>query len=167
MKVSFPLLLVLSIGLITCKSKSQVSKTTETAATTTASETVMEEEPITRIKSPIVNKYWRAVEIMGEKVEIPEGMKQEPYLNLVEVGSVSGHTGCNRFFGKFSIQDKQFIQFREIAMTEMACSFKNYDQQFAEALNMARQFVMIGEDKMQLIVGKRAPLAVFETVKKE
>ncbi|MBL4710165.1 MAG: META domain-containing protein [Flavobacteriales bacterium] len=169
MKRLFPFLLLISVVLISCKNKSQVSKSTEITSKTVV-ETVTEEHVIqedVRIKSPIVNKYWKAIEIMGEKVVMLEEMKREPYLSLVEVGTVSGNTGCNQFFGKFTIQDNRFIQFKDIAMTEMDCSFKNYDVQFAEALSMARQFVVIGEDKMQLIVGKRAPLAIFQTVNKE
>ena len=102
MKQFLPLILLASISLTSCKNKSKVSTTEKTPAP--AVEKVVTEEQVVmediRIKSPIVNKYWKAIEIMGKKVEFSEDLKETPYLNLVEIGSVSGHTGCNRFFWK-------------------------------------------------------------------
>lgn len=113
-------------------------------------------------QSPIVNKYWKAVEIMGQVVNESENIKTEPYLILRSGGNFSGTGGCNSMFGGFTIIGKDGITFSNIAMTEMACSYEHYDDNLVEALTMSRQFIMVDSEHMQLVVGKRAPLAKFE-----
>ncbi len=165
MKNLLPLLIAFSIGIIACKTKNEVSssKSANENKTEPASEEQVVMEDVQQ-KSSINNKYWKAVEIMGEPVEMPEGMSQEPYIKLNEMGEISGHGGCNSFFGKFKLEGKNFIQFSDFGMSEMECQYESYDQKLMEALNMTRQYTTRGEDEMQLIVGKRAPLAVFKAV---
>jgi len=114
--------------------------------------------------APIVNKYWRATEIMGRAVEMDENMNREPHLLIRINGEFSGGGGCNSMFGQFKLDGKNRISFSKIAMTEMACAFDNYDQELLEVLNSTQQYLMVDEEHMQLIVGKRAPLAKFEAV---
>tara|TARA_R110002096_G_scaffold352864_1_gene545999 strand:+ start:16134 stop:16940 length:807 start_codon:yes stop_codon:yes gene_type:complete len=115
-------------------------------------------------EAAILNKYWRATEIMGIKVEMNEGMKREPHLIFRFNGEFSGTGGCNSFFGKFQIEKKNWLKLEDIGRSEMECQFESYDESLYEALQMTQQFIMNGEDSMQLIVGKRAALAKFETV---
>lgn len=115
-------------------------------------------------ENTVLNKYWRATEIMGLKVETSKEMKREAHLIFHLNGTFSGTGGCNSFFGNFQIERKNWINFQEIGMTEMECAFKSYDEELLEALNQAQQFNLIGEDTLELIVGKRAALAKFETV---
>ena len=117
-----------------------------------------------KASSPITNKYWKATEIMGEEVAMNENMNREPHLIIRANGEFSGGGGCNSIFGKFNLEGKNGITFSSIAMSEMECMYENFDQGLLEALNSSRQFIMIDEEHMQLIVGKRAPLAKFKVV---
>ena len=117
-----------------------------------------------KVASPIVNKYWKAVEIMGRTVEVNENMNRAPHLIIRSNGEFSGGGGCNSFFGKFKLEGKNGITFSDLAITEMVCSFEHFDQELVEALNNSRQFIMEDEEHMQLIVGKRAALAKFKAI---
>lgn len=114
--------------------------------------------------SPIVNKYWKATEIMGSEVVVSENMKREPHLIIRSNGEFSAGGGCNSIFGQFKLEGKNRISFSKIGMSEMACMFDNFDQELVEVLNSTSQFIMVDDEHMQLVVGKRAPLARFKVV---
>jgi len=114
--------------------------------------------------SPIVNKYWKATEIMGRKVEVSDEMDREPYLIIRFNGEFSGGGGCNAIFGKFELQAENKITFSDIGTTLKACEFDNFDQQLAEVLNLTLQFIVTNEEQLQLFVDKDSPLAKFEVV---
>lgn len=116
-----------------------------------------------KTQAPIVNKYWKAIEIMGLAVEMDEDMN-EPHLLIRSNGQFSAGGGCNSMFGQITLDGKDRISFSNIAITEMACAFDNYDQELLEVFNNTQQYIMVDEKHMQLIVGKRAPLAKFEAV---
>lgn len=166
MRSSFLFSIILCFVLIACKNKKDVA---QSSSEETKQEVIKEpakemKEKGEQMASAITNKYWKATEIMGKKVEMPEGMKQEPYLQLTEKGEVKGSGGCNSFFGKYTLGKGNFVSFGEMGMTEMECVFESYDNSIAEALQMTQQYILVNEEEMHLIVGKRAPLAKFEAV---
>ncbi|MEQ8907968.1 MAG: copper resistance protein NlpE N-terminal domain-containing protein [Vicingaceae bacterium] len=112
-------------------------------------------------QSEIVDRYWVATEIMGESIKEIENGRQ-PFVQFTSDNQFSASGGCNSMFGTFKIEKKRFIQFGEIAMSERACQKKHYDMELASALQKSRQFILTEEGtKLQLIVGKAAPLAKF------
>jgi len=120
-----------------------------------------------KLTHEIVGKHWRAVELMGQAVEMNEGEGKQPDLILNEDGTYRGNGGCNSIFGKFKIENKNWIRFTEINMTEMSCDHPAYDDALQQVLSMAQQFQFSKDGQMQLIVGKRAPLAKFEAIEVE
>lgn len=116
-------------------------------------------------ETSIEGRYWKAIEIMGEKIPTESSMTSPPYLIFRMNGELSGSGGCNSLFGNYEVKKKDWVSFSNVSVTEMNCDFNSFDQQLEQALSMAQQFQMIGKDSMQLIVGKRAPLAVFESVR--
>lgn len=112
----------------------------------------------------LMEKYWMAIELMGENVEMQEGIGNPPHLIIKQDGTFTGNGGCNSFFGTYEIEKKSWIRFTEINMTEMSCDFESYDEKLREALSMTQQFQLTKDGRMQLIVGKRAPLAIFKKV---
>jgi hypothetical protein len=46
----------------------------------------------------------------------------------------------------------------------MECNFKSYEEKMTEALIYGKQYIFTGEDQMQIIIGKRAPLGTFKAV---
>ena len=165
--------LVLSISLImlnsvACKSKKKVADKTENTKTETAKEEVAASSPMAPFSKDLggqlVGKYWKATEIIGQPVEIPEGMEQEPYLQFNRDGSFKAHGGCNGIFGDYELGFKNFIEISNFSQTEVECSFESFEKSFVEALTIGKQYNFIGENEMHLVIGKRAPLAKFKAV---
>ena len=101
---------------------------------------------------------------MGTTVEMPEGMTQEPFLKFNKDGSIKAHGGCNAIFANYELGFKNFIEISEFSQTEMECDFESFEKSLVEALTYGKQYLLIGEDQMQIIVGKRAPLARLKAV---
>lgn len=164
MKKALPIIGLALICFVACKNKKQVTTDTSAKEVEQKSSAFPSEEKSMMTLSKganILEKHWKAVEIMGKKVEEIEGTKQAPYITLKSNGDIIAHGGCNSIFGRYEFGMKNFIVFNELSQTEMACEFANYDSDFIEALTLARQYAQTGEDQLQIIVGKRAPLAVF------
>jgi heat shock protein HslJ len=111
----------------------------------------------------LIGKYWKLVEVNGVAVEMTEGMK-EPHLKFLPEFGINGNGGCNSFFGVYSLENSRFITFSGVGMTEMACSFKNYDQSFSEIFSIPTEFTLVGEDKLIFHIGKRMAHAKFEAI---
>ena len=109
----------------------------------------------------LLERHWKAIEIMGKNVEEIEGMKQAPYLIFKNNGDITAHGGCNAIFGRYELGMKNFIVIDNLSQTEMACESTHFDAEFTEALTLGKQYNVIGEDRLHLMLGKRAPLAVF------
>lgn len=157
---------ILIICITACKSKKKVTEQ-ETVKTEIAPK--MEENnttvpPKKELGQNLTGKRWKAIEIMGQPVEMPEGMKQEPFLTFRKDGSIAAHGGCNGVFGEYKLGMKNFIDMTNFIQTEMACEFSSFEESLVEALTMGKQYILTGEDNLQIVVGKRAPLAKFEAV---
>jgi len=74
---------------------------------------------------------------------------------------IAGSTGCNRYFGTYSLQNEQ-LSFSAAAMTRMACSepLMAQEQQFIEALGEVTGYRMDGR-ALELLSGTEA-VARFE-----
>lgn len=66
-------------------------------------------------------------------------------------GRVQGNDGCNRFFGKVSINQR--LDFGQVASTKMACQQQN-DRLFWEAVQKHDRW-RIRNDELQLLQGKK------------
>jgi heat shock protein HslJ len=75
---------------------------------------------------------WRLVEL-GDASLL--SLDRVPSLEFdVETGLVSGHTGCNRLSGSFTIGDSGALGLSELATTRMACAGPSIESQFLAAL---------------------------------
>lgn len=163
--------LVLFISLVmlssvACKSKKKVAVKTE--KTETVKKEVAATSPMVpfskNLGGQLVGKYWKVIEIMGQPVEMPKGMEQEPYLQFHKDGSFKAHGGCNGIFGDYELGFKNFIEISNFSQTEMQCSFDSFEKSFVEALTIGKKYNFIGENEIHLVVGKRSPLAKFKAV---
>ena len=164
MRILLLLSFLLSLSFISCKCKKVVAQTEKGDQEQVNNLEETKDKPTEKLNNGMVNKYWKAVEIMGEEIIMPEGMKQEPFIKLDSKGQLKGSGGCNSFFGDYKLSKNNFIHFGELGMTEMECTFESYDRKLAEVLGNAQQYIIIGEDDMHLVIGKRAPLAKFKAV---
>jgi len=165
------LILLTSIAILTlgaCKNKKEVAEKEEVKAVDVAAEKSNNSEPMAPFSKDLggelVGKYWKVIELMGMPIEMPEGMTQEPYLKFNKDGSINAHGGCNTIMGNYELGLKNFIEINEVSQTEMECSFDSFEKTLVEALTYGKQYLLVGEDQLQIIVGKRAPLARFKAV---
>ena len=116
-----------------------------------------------KIKNPLVGRYWKLIELNGQAIEQTKNMK-EPHIKFTNDLQVNGTGGCNSFFSSFDAPGKLQLRFGEFGMTEMACSYDNYDQLLVEALKMTENYVIAGEDELRLQIGKRMAHARFKAI---
>lgn len=131
-------------GLISCKSNKQVTSEKETL--------------------PIIEKYWKLIEINGIPVNLPVNQTREPHMILKEIDKrVVGNSGCNSFFGNYEIQGENRISFSKIGATKMACENMEVEGQFFKVLEMVDNYTT-KTDTLSLNKAKMAPLARFVAV---
>jgi heat shock protein HslJ len=96
------------------------------------------------VHADLLNSYWKLVEIGGEPVVTPEGMK-DAHLILSGVESrAHGNAGCNNFFGQFEINDDS-LKFSAIGSTRMACpQAMDTEYAFLQALSATTKFRIRG-----------------------
>jgi uncharacterized lipoprotein YbaY/heat shock protein HslJ len=91
------------------------------------------------------NTYWKLLELDGEPVESPEGVRE---IHLVlDTGEfrVRGFAGCNNFFGGYRLDD-QSLSFSQIGSTMMACpGGMDTEQAFLQALGATTRAEVSGQ----------------------
>lgn len=113
----------------------------------------------------IVNKYWKLKTLEGKPVEAAKDNAHDPYFMLRSDGTISGFAGCNHFNGQYKLTEGDRIRIGEnMAVTMKLCPDSKFDEsQFLEVFSLADNYTING-DVLNLNVGRRAPLAVFEAV---
>ena len=91
--------------------------------------------------------------------------EKEQYFILKSEGTINGFAGCNQFNGTFKLEDGNRIHFNEnMAVTMKICPDVNIkESDFLEVFTLADNYTING-NTLNLNVGRRAPLAVFEAV---
>ncbi|MEM0519616.1 MULTISPECIES: META domain-containing protein [Aequorivita] len=113
-------------------------------------------------ENTITETHWVLETLGGEKIDAfkygnPIGFK----LNDKE-NRINGFSGCNSFFGNYSLEAGNRISFSSLGATKMACLTLAFNEaDLLEVFNLADNYSISG-DKLSLNVGKRAPLAVFK-----
>lgn len=129
---------------------------------TTVNETTIEQTNNDQI---ITEKYWKLIKLDGKDVEMVENQEREIFFILKsEDNTVGGFAGCNSITGEFELEDGNRIHFKNIGLTMMSCPDVNIDEsELMEVFKLADNY-RITNDVLELNVGKRAPLAVFEAI---
>lgn len=115
--------------------------------------------------SEITEKYWKLIEINGQKVTSENFASKEPHLILKkEENRVNGNGGCNSFFGTYELQaDANRISFSKIGSTRMACVKPTVENDFFNVLETVDNYT-VKNDTLQLNKARMAPLAKFVAV---
>ncbi|MFQ3229926.1 META domain-containing protein [Reinekea sp.] len=113
----------------------------------------------------ITEKYWKLIELKGQKVTISPGQEKEAHFVLhTEASKLAGYSGCNAFFGEYTLSEGNRIRFENLASTMRACPDLNVsEQELFQVFGMVDNYT-IHNDTLQLNIGRRAPLAVFNAV---
>jgi len=116
-------------------------------------------------ENEIVNKYWKLKTLEGKPVAMAINQEKEQYFKLNSDGTMSGFAGCNQFNGHYKLSDGNRIRVNEnLAVTMKSCpDVAINESEFLEVLKLTDNFTIKG-DTLNLHVGRRAPLAVFEAV---
>jgi heat shock protein HslJ len=82
-----------------------------------------------------LNNTWVLQRLQGEAIDSGQFARGLPRLVFdLSQKRVSGHTGCNRLSGTFTIEADR-IAFRQLATTKMACAGVSVEQPFLTILN--------------------------------
>jgi len=108
------------------------------------------------------NTYWRLVVLNAAAIE-RFANQREPHLIFRESGELAGSDGCNRLTGRFEASGRT-IEFSGLAGTRMMCA-EGMDQAqvFGDALELAGQFRIIG-NQMEMLDEDDNLLMRFEAV---
>ena len=118
-----------------------------------------------KAQSEIVEKYWKLIEINGQKVTADDFASKEPHLILKSTDNrVTGNGGCNSFFGTYELQaNANRISFSKIGSTRMACIKPTVEADFLKVLETVDNYT-VKNDTLQLNKARMAPMAKFVAV---
>ena len=100
------------------------------------------QQPPVAPPAPLLETYWRPVEIEGAPYSPRPGVR-EAHL-LLSGGRVTGFTGCNNLTGGFE-HGAARLAFKPLATTRMACVPENdLEQRFLSAVNATTSYRITG-----------------------
>jgi len=112
----------------------------------------------------LAETYWKLTELMGKAVApAAQGVREMHIILKKQDNRVQGFAGCNNIMGSYELKDGNFISFKDIASTKMACPDISMENQLMDVLGRADNYSILG-DKLSLNKARMAPLARFEAV---
>jgi len=96
------------------------------------------------VHAELVGTYWRLVELNGEIVNTPEGMKEAHMILAGAESRAHGNAGCNNFFGQFKTSENT-LTFSAMGSTMMACpQAMDIERGFLTALGATTRYEISG-----------------------
>lgn len=131
----------------------------------TSKKSISENTVFPKESTEIVEKYWKLIEIRGQKVTAENFAAKEPHLILKSADNrVTGNGGCNSFFGTYELQGNiNRISFSKIGSTKMACMKPTVENEFLNVLETVDNYT-VKNDTLQLNKARMAPMAKFVAV---
>lgn len=97
------------------------------------------------LHAELQNTYWKLIELGGEAVVTPEGMREAHVILASDGSRAHGHAGCNNFFGTFRVKEDE-LTFSALGSTMMACpEGMDTEQAFLEALGKTNRHEISGQ----------------------
>jgi heat shock protein HslJ len=91
------------------------------------------------------NTYWKLLELDGQPVLTPEGMREAHIILTGDESKAHGHAGCNNFFGAFQTSGDK-LTFSALGSTMMACpEGMDTEQAFLQVLGETTRFEISGQ----------------------
>lgn len=139
------ILIILGFNLLACSTKKEAIKNL----------------PTNNSNISVVEKYWKLIELNGQKIEnlILQG-REAHFVLQQDNNRVVGNGGCNNFGGNYQLLEGSRIKFSDLFSTRMACPKMEMEYQFINVLEMADNYTLTG-DTLSLNKARMAPLARF------
>ena len=96
------------------------------------------------VETPLVNTYWKLVELNGAAVRTHPNQREVHVLFEARENKVRGFAGCNQFFGDFKTVGDS-LRFEPLASTRMACPHLDEETAFLNALGKVTTYSIMGE----------------------
>jgi heat shock protein HslJ len=114
---------------------------------------------------PLMDTYWQLSELHSKAIKESTTAPTAHVIFDEAEGRITGSTGCNRFFGGFTLGDNNSVSFSEIGATRRACLPGEVEEQ--DYLNMLGETsaYSIESDKLSFSDTQQETLAVFTAVK--
>jgi len=112
----------------------------------------------------ITEKYWKLIELNGNKIILGKNQDFAPHLTLKKENSrVFGNGGCNSFQGSYELSEGKKIKFSKIASTKMFCDIMETEQELFSVLEMADNY-SVKNDTVALKNASMISIAKFQLV---
>lgn len=98
---------------------------------------------------------WQLTKMRGKKIEYAESQQPVTLKFNPEAGTISGRSGCNRYFGSYSTTNDGTISIGEIGSTRMFCpdAFMRLERQYLQSLSKVNHY-QLGEYALTLLQGE-------------
>lgn len=113
--------------------------------------------------APLVNTYWKLIELNGKKIKVTRDYRREPHMVLQMDSTLRGHGGCNAFHGSYQMEKGQGIHFSNVLSTLLACQNVDRESEFFHIFETVDTYAIKG-DTLTLSKAKMAPVARFVCV---
>ncbi len=117
-----------------------------------------------KLNDPILEKYWKLVELNGKPIAANDKLNKEPHIILKAFNSrIIGNGGCNSLTGSYELKDNNRIRISKVAATRMACPDMKVESDLFRVLSMADNY-NVNDTVLTLNKARMAPLARFRVV---
>lgn len=112
----------------------------------------------------IEGKTWKLKTLQGQDMTNLKLEKDVFFMLNKKDNRVNGFAGCNNMMGTYTLEQGNRIKFSKMGATMMACPEGTFNERdFLEVFELADNYTINGNE-LSINVGRRAPLAIFETV---
>ncbi|MFZ3274538.1 MAG: copper resistance protein NlpE N-terminal domain-containing protein [Lutibacter sp.] len=120
-----------------------------------------------QFNNEISEKYWKLIELNGNKIILGKNQDIAPHLTLKNENSrVIGNGGCNAFQGTFELSEGNKIKFSKIASTKMFCDYMEMETALLNALDRTDNY-SVKNDTVTLNNATMLSLAKFQLIYEE
>ena len=101
---------------------------------------------LTKTNYDILEKYWKLVDLNGEKVATDSTFKKEAHIIFKEADNrITGNGGCNTIGGVYSIRGQNKLSVSNLFSTKMFCQNMDLETAFLALLQSAESFNLRGD----------------------
>lgn len=102
--------------------------------------------PVGKADAPLLETYWKAVELEGAPVEARAGTREAHLILRTEKNTAGGFSGCNNVRGAYEVAGSS-LRFKQMASTLMAClpATNDVEKRFNAALSASTGYRISGD----------------------